>query len=146
MAPGASDGPRIIEDIFQRMIDRGWAPGTPATEIHVRRFESDAGLRLPDDYRTFMLYCGGGEPGAVEGWRSLWRLVNLWEWNVRFHIPESFPGLLGIGNEAFMLYALDFRDPDRTPIVSLGLSSSTWDDVIEEAATFQDWLDRMVPR
>lgn len=146
MAPGARNPPPRIEEVLQRMISRGWAPGAPATEIHVRRFESSAGLRLPDDYRALLLFSGGGEPTAVEAWRALWRLANLWEWNVRFRIPDYFPGLLAIGNEAFMLYALDFRDPDRTPVVSLGLSSSTWDDVMEEADDFLEWLDRQVPR
>lgn len=47
-------------------------PGT--NELAVARFERQLGVRLPEDYRRFLLCCNGGEPmnGAfeVEGWGS----------------------------------------------------------------------------
>jgi len=54
----------------------------------------------------------------------LWRLEDVWSLNGRYHLQQNFPGLLAIGNQAFMLYALDLNDPDATPSFSLGLSSS----------------------
>ena len=47
----------------------------PAThELAIARFEKKLGVRLPQDYRRFLLACNGGEPVdgefAVEGWGS----------------------------------------------------------------------------
>lgn len=127
------------------MVDQGFRPGSSATEIQVRALERHTGP-LPADYRAFLLTFGGGERGAFEAWRGLWRMEDLWTLNERYRLPANFPGLLAIGNQAFMLYALDLNDPDRTPLVSLGLSSSLWEDVLIEADSFVEWLDANVPR
>ena len=134
-----------IDDVMRRMLRKGFRAGSPATEVHVRALERHTGP-LPADYRAFLLSFGGGEPGAPEAWRGLWRLDDLWTLNRRYRLPENFPGLLAIGNQAFMLYALDLNDPDATPLVSLGLSSSVWEDVLKEADSFTEWLDAVVPR
>ena len=137
--------PNSIDAVMQRMLEKGFRPGSPATEVHIRTLERRTGP-LPEDYRAFLLAFGGGEPGAPEAWRGLWRLEDLWTLNQRYRVPDNFPGLLAIGNQAFMLYALDLNDPDLTPLVSLGLSSSLWEDVLKEADSFAEWLDANVPR
>ncbi|HTF57040.1 MAG TPA: SMI1/KNR4 family protein [Planctomycetota bacterium] len=133
-----------IDDVMRRMREKGFRAGTPSTEIQVRRLEKEFGSRLPDDYRSFLLAFGGGESGAFEAWRGLWRIADLWTLNSRYHVQENFPGLLAIGNQAFMLYALDLRG-EAAPLVSLGLSSSLWEDVLLEADSFTEWLDAIVP-
>jgi hypothetical protein len=137
--------PPSIDAVMRRMVAKGFRPGSPATEIQVRALERHTG-RLPEDYRSFLLTFGGGESGAPEAWRGLWRLEDLWSLNGRYHLPQNFPGLLAIGNQAFMLYALDLNDPAATPLVSLGLSSSVWGDVLKEAESFTEWLDYIVPK
>lgn len=134
-----------IDDVMQRMVRKGFKPGASATEVQVRTLEKHTGA-LPEDYRAFLLTFGGGETGSPYAWRGLWRIEDLWSLNVRYRLPENFPGLLAIGNQAFMLYALDLNDPDRTALVSLGLSSSLWEDVLKEADSFTEWLDAIVPR
>ena len=46
----------------------------PTHELAVAAFEKKLGVRLPEDYRRFLLACNGGEPldgeFAVEGWGS----------------------------------------------------------------------------
>jgi len=126
------------------MREKGFRAGAPSTEIQVRKLEKEFGFRLPEDYRSFLLTFGGGESGAFEAWRGLWRLADLWMLNSRYHVQENFPGLLAIGNQAFMVYALDLRGP-TTPVVSLGFSSSLWEDVLLEADSFTEWLDAIVP-
>ena len=129
---------------MRRMLAKGFRAGSPATEIQVRNLERQVGP-LPLDYRSFLLTFGGGEANAPEAWRGLWRLDDLWSLNQHYHVPQNFPGLLAIGNQAFMVYALDLNNPDQAPLVSLGLSSSVWDDVLKEADTFTEWLDANVP-
>ena len=134
-----------IDDVMRRMISKGFRAGAPATEVHLRALEKRTGP-LPADYRTFLLTFGGGEPNAPDAWRGLWRIEDLWDLNVRYKLSVNFPGLLAIGNQAFMLYALDLSNPDETPVVSLGFSSSLWDDVLREADSFAEWMDAIVPK
>jgi hypothetical protein len=135
----------LIDDVMQRMVARGFRPGPPASEAQVRALEKQAGV-LPADYREFLLTFGGGEANAFEAWRGLWRIESVWVWNERYRVPENFPGLLAIGNYAYMLYALHLSDPDRPRMVSLGLSSSLWEDVLTEADSFAEWMDALVPK
>ena len=134
-----------IETVMNRMISQGFRAGTPASELQVRSLERQSGP-LPDDYRSFLLTFGGGEPESPQAWRGLWRIENVWSLNASYKLPRTFPGLLAIGNQAFMMYALDLNDPARAPLVSLGLSSSLWEDVIKEAESFAEWMDELVPK
>ena len=134
----------LIDDVMRRMVAKGFKPGAPGSENQVRALERHAGP-LPADYRSFLLTFGGGEPNAPDVWRGLWRLEALWTLNERYRVPDHFPGLLAIGNQAFMLYAIDLNDPDHAAVVSLGLSSSLWEDVLKEAESFAEWLDAVVP-
>jgi hypothetical protein len=135
----------LIDDVMRRMVAKGFRPGLPASELQVRTLEKQTGP-LPADYRSFLLTFGGGQQGVPEAWRGLWRIEDLWTLNLRYPVPVNFPGLLAIGNQAFMLYALDLRDPDRPAVVSLGFSSSVWDDVLVEADSFSEWLNAIVPK
>ena len=134
-----------IDDVMQRMLKKGFRAGAPASEQQVRTLEKQTGP-LPADYRSFLLTFGGGEPNQPSAWRGLWRIEDVWTWNERYRMPQNFPGLFAVGNHGYMLYALDLKDPDRAPLVSLGLSSSLWEDVLTEADSFTDWLDALVPK
>jgi hypothetical protein len=48
---------------------------------------------------------------------------------------------VGIGNDGFLVYAFDFRS-NPPVVVSLGMSSSLWEDVVTDADTFSEWLER----
>ena len=139
------DSMALIDDVMQRMVRKGFRPGSSATEVQVRTLEKRTGP-LPEDYRAFLLTFGGGESGSPYAWKGLWRIEDLWTLNVRYRLPDNFPGLFAIGNQAFMLYALDLNNPDQPPLVSLGLSSSLWEDVLKEADSFAEWLDAIVPK
>ena len=89
-----------IDEVMNRMVARGFRAGAPASELQVRTLERRAGT-LPADYRAFLLTFGGGEPGAPQAWRGLWRIETLWDLNMNYHLHENFPGLLAFGNQAF---------------------------------------------
>jgi hypothetical protein len=135
---------RSVDQVLQEMSAKGWKPGGPASEEAVGRFEAEFDVTLPADYRRYLLAAGGGEARAPEAYTGLWPIQILSVFNRRYRIPWIFPGLLGIGNDGFLVYAIDFRG--ETPVIaSLGLSSSLWDDVVTESDTFVEWLERRLP-
>ena len=133
-----------VEDVLKRMIARGWKPGGPGAEEAIARLEAEFDVTFPDDYRVFLRAAGGGEATAPEAYTGLWPLKIIPVFNRRYRIPWNFPGLFGIGNDGFLVYAFDFRG-EAPVIASLGLSSSVWDDVVTDADTFAEWLERRLP-
>jgi hypothetical protein len=129
---------------MRQMIARGWKPGGPAVPERVDVLEREFDVTLPSDYREYLLAAGGGEATAPEAYTGLWPVSILSVFNRRYRIPWNFPGLFGIGNDGFLVYALDYRTEPPT-VASLGLSSSVWEDVVTEADTFVEWLERRLP-
>lgn len=133
-----------VRAVMQHMLARGWKPGGPAPEEEIAPLEREFDVSLPPDYREYLLAAGGGETAAPESFTGLWPVALLASMNRRYRIPWNFPGLFGIGNDGFLVHALDFRD--GAPVVaSLGLSSSLWEDVVTETDTFAEWLERRIP-
>lgn len=56
------------------------APGPPLLEAEIDRFESDRGIRLPEDYREFVAGIAHGGPGPYEGILPLdcWAEASPW--------------------------------------------------------------------
>ncbi len=133
-----------VRALMQQMMARGWIPGKPSSEAAVARLEQEFDVTLPSDFREFLLAAGGGESAAPEAYTGLWSVAGIPQFNRTYRIPWNFPGLLGIGNDGFLVYALDYRAGDPV-IASLGLSSSIWDDVVTETDTFSEWLERRIP-
>ncbi len=133
-----------LDALLKAMLAKGWRPGGPASEEAVSRLEDEFDLTLPADYRGYLLAAGGGESTAPQAYTGLWPIKAIPVFNRRYRIPWNFHGLFGIGNDGFLVYAFDFRG--ETPVIaSLGLSSSVWDDVVTEADTFVEWLERRLP-
>ena len=126
------------------MIRKGWKPGGPASGEAVSGIETEFDVSFPADYRTYLLAAGGGEATAPEAYTGLLPVKIIAVFNRRYRIPWNFPGLFGIANDGFLVYALDYREGDPV-IASLGLSSSIWEDVVVEADTFCEWLERRLP-
>ncbi len=130
-----------IRDVLRRLGARGWKPGGPAAEVDILRLEKEFDLAWPADYRAYLLEAGGGPATSPESITGLWPLSLISPFNRTYRSPWNFPGLVGIGNDGFLVYAYDFRGPSPV-IASLGMSSSLWDDVVTDADTFTEWLDR----
>src|SRR5438105_1458659 len=134
----------LVEEVLKRMIARGWKSGGPAAEDAIARVGSEFDVTLPRDYRAYLRAAGGGESTAPESYTGLWSIRAIPVFNRHYRIPWNFPGLLGIGNDGFLVYVIDFR-AETSVIASLGLSSSIWDDVVTETDTFTEWLERRIP-
>ena len=133
-----------VRALMDEMLRKGWKPGGASTEESIAVLERDFDLTFPDDYREFLATAGGGEAQAPEAYTGLWPVGIIAGFNRRYRIPWNFPGLFGIGNDGFLVYALDYRE--GPPVISsLGLSSSIWEDVVVEADTFTEWLERRLP-
>jgi hypothetical protein len=132
-----------IRDLLARLAKSGFRSGGPAPLEEVVRLETEFDLSLPPDYREFLLAAGGGPTTAPDAVTGLWPLASIAPFNRTYRIPWNFPGLVGIGNDGFLVYAYDFRSTPPV-IASLGLSSSLWEDVVTDADTFAEWLERRI--
>lgn len=132
-----------VRDLLARLGAVGFRSGGPARPEEVARLEREFDLSLPPDYREYLLEAGGGPTTAPEAVTGLWPVASIALFNRRYRIPWNFPGLVGIGNDGFLVYAFDFRSSPPV-IASLGLSSSLWDDVVTDADSFAEWLERRI--
>ncbi|MGH7152082.1 MAG: SMI1/KNR4 family protein, partial [Planctomycetota bacterium] len=106
--------------------------------------EAELGVPFPAAYRRFLLLAGGAN--RAPAWRGLWRIDELVSLNRSLPVFRGFGGLLGVGNEGFLVYALDYRaGAEDPPLVSVGLSSSDPSDVSRLAERFEDWLEETLP-
>src|SRR5262245_35520345 len=127
-----------IDEFVQSLMKKGWKPNPPASSIQLINLERQYGVRFPHDFREFFGFSNGGGPRAAVAYRGLMNLAELPLFNSQYKVQHNFPGLVAFANEGFLVYALDFRR-DEVVVVSLGLSSSIWDDVECEADSFCEW-------
>jgi len=115
-----------------------------SSEEEVAAAEADLGVPFPAGYRRFLLHAGGAS--RAPAWRGLWRIDEVVSLNRSLPVFRWFGGLLGVGNEGFLVYALDYRAAaEEPPLVSVGLSSSDPSDVEPLAGRFEDWLAETLP-
>ena len=134
---------RSVREVLDRLRARGWSPSSQGSEEEIRRLEREFDLTWPEDYREYLRVAGGGTSTSIASVTGLWPLSQIASFNRTYRIPWNFPGLVGIGNDGFLVYAFDFRGTPPV-IASLGLSSSVWEDVVIDADTFVEWLERRV--
>lgn len=91
----------------------------PTDESSIRQFESEAGLRLPEDYAQFLQQADGGEGFVGNAYIILWRVGELLEMNRAYQVAEYAPGLFLFGSDGGgEAFAFDTRN-DAKPIVSV---------------------------
>lgn len=126
-----------MQDLVRR-IENGkrCVEAPPAT---VDALEMQLGIPLPSDYRAFLRLAGGEHSPS---WRGLWRVHEVASLNQHLPVFQWFQGLIGFGNEGFVVYAFDYRRGPRPTVATVGLSCSEPEDVNTEADTFEEWLER----
>ncbi len=132
-----------IESVLGRMKAAGWKPGSPVMLAEVDAAEMRLGFMFPSAYREYLVAAGRAN-GPSSSWRGLWDLDQLVSLNQSLPLFQWFGGLVGIGNEGFMVVALNFREA-RCPVVTLGMSSSIWEEINQEADCFEEWLEGTIP-
>src|ERR1044072_7362040 len=74
--------------------------GNPPSDTGaIRHFESESGLRLPDDYARFLQQTNGGEGFLGNAYVILWRVEELIEMNKAYEVTEYAPGLFLFGSD-----------------------------------------------
>jgi hypothetical protein len=140
--PGFEEASRLaagrMRVLVAEMRSRGASLGTRCAEPALRALESQLRVPLPPDYCAFLLEAGGATSRGL--WRGLWKIDEIAGLNRSLPVFRWFGGLIGIGNEGFSLYAFDYRRGPLPSVVSLGLSSSDWSDVTQEARMFEEWV------
>ena len=147
--PGKFDGESQFEEAARFAADRmrilvaemrskGASLGVKCAEPAVRALEAQLRVPLPQDYRAFLMEAGGATPRGI--WRGLWKIDEIASLNRVLPVFQWFGGLIGFGNEGFLVYAFDYRRGPLPSVVMLGLSSSDLDDVTQEAQTFEEWV------
>ncbi|MEK7716641.1 MAG: SMI1/KNR4 family protein [Pseudomonadota bacterium] len=124
--------------LVAEMRRKGASLGVTCEEIAVVALEKNLRVPLPHDYRAFLREAGGVTPRGI--WRGLWKIDEIASLNRVLPVFQWFGGLIGFGNEGFTVYAFDYRRGPLPSVVMLGLSSSDWDDVTQEAASFEEWV------
>ena len=94
--------------------------GNPPADVpSIRKFESDAGLRLPADYAQFLQQADGGEGFVGNAYVIFWRVSELLEMNKAYQVAEYAPGLFLFGSDGGgEAFAFDTRY-EAKPIVSV---------------------------
>ena len=91
----------------------------PVDALSIRQFESEAGLRLPEDYAQFLQQADGGEGFVGNAYVILWRVGELLEMNIAYQVAEFAPGLFLFGSDGGgEAFAFDART-EAKPIVSV---------------------------
>jgi hypothetical protein len=94
-------------------------PNPPADAAAIRKVESDAALRLPEDYAQFLQQADGGEGFFGNAYVILWRVGELVEMNKAYQVAEFAPGLFLFGSDGGgEAFGFDART-EAKPIVSV---------------------------
>jgi hypothetical protein len=84
----------IREDILERFT--GNPPVRPESLVE---FEARSGIRLPDEYQSFLLRSNGGEGFIGDGYVILWQIEELLQLNAGYEVATNAPGLFAFGSD-----------------------------------------------
>jgi hypothetical protein len=118
--------------------------GNPQADARtVRQLETDASLRLPEDYARFLQELDGGEGFIGTAYLILWRAGELLDMNRAYQVAEYAPGLFLIGSNAGgEAFAFDTRS-DTRPIVSVPFVGMALKEALPVASSFTAFLEEL---
>lgn len=129
----------FANDIFARFSGQ---PG--ASEQIVQLAEKDSGVRLPDDYRSFLMRSNGGEGFIGKHYLTLWMAQELHQKNTDYQVKEYAPGFFMFGSSgggdgfAFDMRSTPYRVM-QVPFIGMSV-----DDAFFVADSFSKLLERML--
>lgn len=132
MALGARRGGR---EVFGA-LGHGWVLEEPLTEGAVAELEAQTGVRLPEEYRSFLMHVGAGGAGPAYGVFPVRRVQGRWRWE-------------GDGADMADLSLLAEPFPDRGPdpatldaLLAERPEEEDFEDIEEFDDAFEAWDER----
>jgi len=118
--------------------------GNPPTDaLYLQKLESDAGLRLPEDYAQFLQQTNGGEGFIGSAYLILWSVGDLIEMNKAYQVADYAPGLFLFGSDGGgEAFAFDMRT-EAKPIVSVPFVGMELELIQPLGSTFKAFLEAL---
>lgn len=111
----------------------------PASDVTLRHFEVESGLRLDEGYGAFLLRSNGGEGFIGSHYVILWRIEELLEFGKAYQVEEYAPGLFLFGSDGGgEAFAFDLRN-SQSKVVSVpfvGMNLTLVDPVADDFLEF----------
>jgi hypothetical protein len=102
---------------FDKLLGR-FNGNPPASEVMIRQFEAESGLRLDEGYRSFLLQSNGGEGFIGSLYLILWRVEELLEFCKAYRVEEYAPGLFLFGSDGGGdAFAFDLRNSESSVVL-----------------------------
>ena len=115
---------------------------TPATKEEIEQIEKEFNIKLPEDYKNFMLTTNGAEgPLGEYGYLAIFDTKEVKEYNTENPLKKSFPELFFIASiRGGYAYALDTR---KQPMkyVQVDDFATNYDEIEETADTFEKLIE-----
>ena len=119
-----------------------------ASEDQIAEIECRFGVRLPDDYRRFLLTRGSMTefPPPADSYVQIGPIDDVIPVNKAGDIQRRFPGALVIGSDGSReMLAYDFRQC-QSRLVLLDLTAQDWSDAVYQASSLAALLAQLPER
>jgi SMI1 / KNR4 family (SUKH-1) len=136
-----------VETTRSTELLRAFHKNPPATADEIEIAEHKLALKLPEDYRQFLIFANGGE-GFIgpNSYLMLWQIGELFRSNREYEVYEYAPGLLLFGsNGGGEGFAFDMRGIAKA-VVAVPFIGMSLEDVKPLAATFEGFLEHLAVR
>jgi hypothetical protein len=132
-----------VADLIREHILKRFNGNPPVRPESIVEFEARSGIRLPNEYKTFLLRSNGGEGFVGEAYVMLSPLEDLLEMNAGYEVEINAPGLFLFGSDGGG-EAFAFRlSCDAGSVVMFPWIGVDEESIIDMVPSFNPFLERL---